>query len=76
TGNGYSVMQVLHAFEKACGHELAYKVMPRRPGDIAMCYADPTKAKEELGFVATHTLEDMCADTWRWQQMNPQGYGE
>ena len=74
TGQGYSVLDMLHAFEKACGKELPYQICDRRPGDIAMCYADPTKAREELGFVATHTLEDMCADTWRWQQMNPQGY--
>ena len=74
TGQGYSVLDMLHAFEKACGKELPYQICDRRPGDIAICYADPTKAREELGFVATHTLEDMCADTWRWQQMNPQGY--
>ncbi len=74
TGNGYSVMQVLHAFEKACGHELAYKVMPRRPGDIAMCYCDPAKAKAELGWEAQFGIEQMCQDSWRWQSQNPDGY--
>ncbi len=74
TGNGYSVMEVLHAFEKACGHELPYKVMARRPGDIAMCYCDPTKAKEELGWEAQYGIEQMCQDSWRWQSQNPDGY--
>ena len=74
TGTGYSVLEMLHAFEKACGKTLKYKIAPRRPGDIAQCYADPEKAYKELGFKATHTLEDMCADTWRWQEANPNGY--
>ncbi len=74
TGQGYSVLDMVHAFEKACGKEVPYQICDRRPGDIAACYADPTKAREELGFVATHSLEEMCEDTWRWQQMNPQGY--
>ena len=74
TGTGYSVLEMLHAFEKACGKTLKYKIAPRRPGDIAQCYADPEKAYKELGFKATHTLEDMCEDTWRWQEANPNGY--
>ena len=74
TGKGYSVLEVLHAFEKACGHELPYIIEDRRPGDIAACYADPTKAKNELGWVAEYGIEEMCADSWRWQSQNPDGY--
>ena len=74
TGKGYSVFDVLHAYEKACGKTLAYVVDPRRPGDIAVCYADPTKAKEELGWEAKYGIEDMCASSWKWQSMNPNGY--
>ena len=74
TGTGYSVLDMVKAFEKASGKTVKYRIAPRRPGDIAECYADPTKAKEELGFIATHTLEDMCEDTWRWQEDNPNGY--
>ncbi len=74
TGNGYSVLQVLHAFEKACGKELKYIIKPRRAGDIATCYADPSKAKEELGWEATRGIDEMCEDSWRWQSMNPNGY--
>ena len=74
TGNGYSVLQVLHAFEKACGKELKYVIKPRRAGDIATCYADPSKAKEELGWEATRSIDEMCEDSWRWQSMNPNGY--
>ena len=74
TGKGYSVMDVLHAFEKACGHELPYVIEARRPGDIAECYADPSKAKRELGWVAEYGIEDMCADSWNWQKNNPDGY--
>lgn len=76
TGKGYSVLDVLHAFEKACGKELPYVIKPRRPGDIATCYADPTKAKEELGWVAEKGIEEMCADSWRWQSGNPNGYAD
>lgn len=76
TGNGYSVLQVLHAFEKACGKTLPYTIKARRPGDIAICYADPTKAKEELGWTAERGIEEMCADSWRWQSNNPNGYAE
>lgn len=74
TGTGYSVLDMVKAFEKACGKKINYKITDRRPGDIAACYADPSKAKEELGFEATHTLEDMCKDTWKWQEGNPNGY--
>ncbi len=76
TGKGYSVLDVLHAFEKACGKELPYVIKPRRPGDIATCYADPTKAKNELGWVAEKGIEEMCADSWRWQSSNPNGYAD
>lgn len=75
TGNGYSVLDVLHAFEKACGKELPYAVKPRRPGDIAACYADPSKALRELGWKAERGIEEMCEDSWRWQSDNPDGYG-
>ncbi len=74
TGHGYSVLDMIKAFGKACGRELDYKIEARRPGDIDACYADPKKAKEEIGFEAKKNLEDMCADTWRWQQNNPNGY--
>jgi len=74
TGNGYSVLDMIKAFGKACGKELPYQIEARRPGDIDACYADPAKAKAEIGFEAKKNLEDMCADTWRWQQNNPNGY--
>ena len=74
TGNGYSVLDVLHAYEKACGKTLPYVVAPRRPGDIATCYADPRKAREELGWEAELGIEEMCASSWKWQSMNPGGY--
>ena len=76
TGNGYSVLDVVKAFEKASGVTIPYVIKPRRPGDIATCYADPTKAKEELGWTAEKNLFDMCEDSWRWQKNNPNGYGE
>lgn len=74
TGVGYSVLDMAKAFGKACGKEIPYEIKPRRAGDIAQCYCAPTKAKEELGWEATRTLEDMCADSWRWQSNNPNGY--
>ncbi len=74
TGNGYSVLEVLHAYEKACGKTLPYAVKPRRPGDIAKCYADPKKAREELGWEAKYGIEEMCASSYKWQSMNPNGY--
>ena len=74
TGNGYSVLDVVKAYGKACGKELPYKILDRRPGDIATCYADPAKAKAELGWEAQFDIERMCADSWRWQSTNPEGY--
>lgn len=76
TGKGYSVLDVLHAFEKACGKTLPYEIKPRRAGDIATCYADPSKAKAELGWEAQYGIEEMCADSWKWQTMNPNGYAD
>ena len=74
TGNGYSVLDVLHAYEKACGKTLPYVVDPRRAGDIAECYAEPKKALEEMGWKAELGIEEMCASSWKWQSMNPNGY--
>ena len=76
TGTGYSVLDMVHAFEKACGKQLPYVIDPRRPGDIATCYSDPAKAEKELGWKAEKTLEDMCRDAWNWQSNNPDGYVE
>ena len=76
TGNGYSVLEIINAFSKACGKDLPYKLEPRRPGDISECYADPKKAREELGWVAERGISEMCQDTWRWQSNNPNGYNE
>ena len=76
TGQGYSVLDMIAAFSKACGHDVPYKIEGRRPGDIGTCYADPEKARKELGFEAKKTLVDMCADGWRWQTRNPNGYKE
>ena len=74
TGNGYSVLDMVKAFSKACGKDVKYKIVDRRPGDVAMCYADSKKANEELGWSAKYNIEDMCNDTWRWQSNNPNGY--
>ena len=74
TGKGSSVFEMLHAFERAIGRELPYEVVGRRAGDIAASYADPSRANDELGWKATRTIDDMCADAWRWQQQNPTGY--
>lgn len=74
TGNGYSVLDMVKAFGKACKRELPYVIGPRRPGDIAECYADPALAKEELGWEAKRGIEEMCEDAWRWQSQNPTGY--
>ena len=74
TGKGYSVLDVLHAYEKACGKTLPYTVDPRRGGDIAECYAEPTKAKNEMGWEAKLGIEEMCASSWKWQSANPNGY--
>lgn len=76
TGNGSSVLEVIHAFEKACGKTLPYVIDARRPGDIAACYADASKANRELHWKAEKTIADMCADSWRWQSANPNGYKE
>lgn len=76
TGHGYSVLDMVHAFEKVVGHPIPYKIMPRRPGDIAECYADPSLAEKVLGFKATKTIDDMCRDAMHWQTLNPDGYGE
>ncbi len=76
TGNGYSVLDIIRAFSKACGRELPYVIDPRRPGDIAVCYSDPSKARDVLGWTAEKNLEDMCRDGWRWQSQNPEGYTE
>ena len=74
TGQGTSVLEMLRAFEHAVGRELPYRVVARRPGDVAVSYADPTKANAELGWRATRTIDDMCVDQWRWQSANPHGY--
>jgi UDP-glucose 4-epimerase len=75
TGRGYSVLEVIAAFEQVSGRKIPYKFVGRRPGDIAVCYADPSKARAELGWEATRDLTEMCADAWHWQSENPQGYG-
>ena len=75
TGNGYSVLDVVRAFESASGRPIAYKFAPRRAGDIAECFADPALAAELLGWRAVRGLDDMCSDAWRWQRANPEGYG-
>ena len=74
TGQGYSVLDVVKAFEKANGLKLPYEIKPRRPGDIATCYSSPEKAKRELGWEAEYGIEEMCRDSWNWQKNNPNGY--
>ncbi len=74
TGRGNSVLEMLAAFEKACGRTIPYAIAPRRSGDVAACWADPAKAARELGWQARLGLDEMCADAWRWQSLNPQGY--
>lgn len=74
TGNGYSVLDMVKAFSEASGHNIPYKIVDRRPGDVAKCYADPTKANEELGWNAKYGIKEMCEDAWRWQSNNPNGY--
>ena len=76
TGTGYSVLDMVKAFETANGVPVPYEIAPRRPGDLATCYADPAKSKEVLGWVATHDQTDMCRDTWKWQSMNPNGFDD
>ena len=76
TGRGYSVLELVHAFEKVSGVTIPYVVEERRPGDIAVCYSDPGKAKRELGWKAEYDIYDMCRDSWNWQKKNPEGYGK
>ena len=76
TGRGYSVLEMVHAFGRATGIDIPYEIVERRPGDVAQCYADPTKAREELGWTATRDLDAMCRDSWNWQRKNPNGYIE
>ena len=71
---GYSVLDMVKAFGKAVGRPIPYEIVDRRPGDVPACYADCSKAKEELHWEAKKTLDDMCADSWRWQSQNPNGY--
>ncbi len=73
-GRGYSVLEAVQAFERASGRRIALEHAPRRPGDVAACYADPARARELLGWSASRGLADMCADAWRWQSQNPNGY--
>ena len=74
TGNGYSVLEVVRAFEAASRHKVGYQIAPRRAGDVAECFADPARAAELIGWRATRSIDDMCADAWRWQSNNPDGY--
>jgi UDP-glucose 4-epimerase len=76
TGRGYSVLEVVRAYAQASGRDVAYRVGPRRPGDVAACYADPTRASQLLGWRAALDLDRMCADSWRWQRMNPNGFAD
>jgi len=76
TGRGYSVLEVVQAFERASTQAVPYRIAPRRPGDIAMCYADPAMAQRELGWRAEYDLDRMCVDAWRWQSGNPDGYAD
>ena len=76
TGKGVSVLELINAFSKACGKDVAYKIVDRRPGDIAACYASPDKANEELGWTATKTIDQACADAWKWQSQNPDGFNK
>jgi UDP-glucose 4-epimerase len=76
TGAGYSVLEVIRAFEAASGRGIPYDVVPRRPGDVAACYADPSASQKLLGWRALRNLPQMCADSWRWQSMNPEGFGD
>ena len=76
TGTGYSVLDMVNAFQQANGVKVPYQITDRRPGDLAVCYADPAKSAEVLGWKAEKDLTDMCRDSWRWQSQNPQGYGE
>jgi UDP-glucose 4-epimerase len=74
TGRGYSVLEVVQAYARASGRDIPYQIVPRRPGDVAACYADPALARSLLGWQARHDLARMCADSWRWQRLNPNGF--
>jgi len=74
TGRGYSVLEIIRAFESASGKKIPHKIVDRRPGDIATCYADPSKAKSLLGWDAKYGIAEMCSHAWRWQRNNPNGY--
>lgn len=76
TGHGYSVLDMVHAFEEVNGVKVPYETAARRPGDLAVCYADPTKSLDNLGWRAEKDLDDMCRDTWNWQKQNPNGYDQ
>ncbi len=76
TGKGYSVLDIVKAYSKACGHDIPYEIKPRRAGDIATCYADASLARKELGWEAEYGIDELCADSWRWQSMNPNGYND
>ncbi|MEK5361884.1 UDP-glucose 4-epimerase GalE [Peribacillus castrilensis] len=76
TGKGYSVLELVASFEKATGVKIPYSFVDRRPGDVAVCYSNPDKAKNELGWIATRGIEEMCKDSWNWQKINPEGYRE
>ncbi len=76
TGNGYSVLDIVKAFERACGKEIPYKICERRAGDIACCYCNPSRAKKLLGFKAKYGIDEMCRDSWNWQKNNPMGYNK
>lgn len=76
TGRGYSVLEVVAAFERASGKKVPYRIVDRRPGDVAACYADPARAKEMLGWLAERDIDTMCADAWRWQSANPSGFDD
>jgi UDP-glucose 4-epimerase len=76
TGVGYSVLEMVRAFERASGRPVPYRLVARRPGDIAECWADPSRARELLGWSARFGIERMCEDAWRWQSANPRGYAD
>ena len=76
TGKGYSVLDMIAAFSKACGKDIPYEIIGRRAGDVAECYACADKAEKELGWHAQYTLDDMCASQWKWQSRNPDGYNK
>ena len=76
TGRGYSVLELVAAYAQASGRSIPYEIVARRPGDVAACYADPTLARQRLGWRARHDLDRMCADSWRWQTLNPNGYSQ